>query len=79
MPPQIVQYQEDFFARILDQGLQEFNKLVGIKCRVDDHPACLALIGYRGNHRELLAGVAYRHRYWGFCQPLQSFCCARRC
>lgn len=37
---QVVQYQEDFFTRILDQSLQKLNELFSIKCfvneRVDD-------------------------------------------
>jgi hypothetical protein len=33
--PQIIQNQEHFFASILDQGRQEFNQLLGIKCVIN--------------------------------------------
>jgi len=49
--PQVVQNQEDFFARVFDQRLEEFNQPLVIERAVDDHPARLALVGHAGDHR----------------------------
>lgn len=64
--PQIVHDQEDFFARILYQGLQEFNEFVSIKCFANDHPARLSLVGHRSDHQELLAGALQGYGCWCF-------------
>ncbi len=51
MDAQVIENQKHFFARVLDQGLQELNQLVRVKGLLNDHPACLALIRDGGDHR----------------------------
>jgi|GEM_PF-4295891 len=63
--PQIIQNQEHLFPGILDQSSQEFNQLFRIKCIINNHPACLALIGHGGNHGKLFPGAPYGHRHRG--------------
>lgn len=45
MAPQIIQNLEYFFLCIFDERSQKFDQLVGIEVLVNDHPACLSLIG----------------------------------
>ena len=38
MHPQVVQDEEDFLVRILDQRAQELDEFVAIEGIIDDHP-----------------------------------------
>ena len=51
MNSQVVQYQKHFAVCILDERLQKFNELVGVKGLINNHPARFTLVGYRRNHR----------------------------
>ncbi|MCS6763356.1 MAG: hypothetical protein MO853_04430 [Candidatus Protistobacter heckmanni] len=65
MHAEVVEDQEHFLARALaigHQRLEEINELLVVKGTIDDHPACLALIGHCGNHRQLLSRTSNRHR-----------------
>ena len=65
MDSQVVQNQEYLLTSILDQGLQEFTELVGVKWLYDDHPAGLALVGDGGDHGEFLAGATHCQSHGG--------------
>jgi len=65
MHAEVVENQEHFLARALpinDQRLEEFDEFLVVKSAIDDHPTRLALIGHRGNHRQLLPRATDRHR-----------------
>ena len=58
---QVVQNQEHLFACIFEQSGLKFDELVRIKGLINDHPAGLAQIGHRGNHRQLVTCTAHGH------------------
>ena len=63
MNPQIIQNQKNFFTRIFNQRVQKFDEFFSIKGFINDHPACLALIGHPSNHRQLVAHTAHNHSH----------------
>ena len=57
---QVVENKEHLLAGILARRCKEFDQRGGVECFVNDHPACLARMRHRGNHRQFLPRTTNR-------------------
>src|ERR1700675_940754 len=58
MHTEVIEHQEDLPSGLLDKRLEELDQSHMVEVAVDDHPACLALVGNGRNHRQLLTCTA---------------------